>query len=319
VLGPSRLAGARLVHSKRGSPPMSTPRLDSSAHERLHHLASSLRLSAQDAEEALFVKNGDTKAAEQFLRSLTMARRPALSREERVTKCAFQLAKTPDALDILHASLARVLASPHAEKLRKVNVTGGAFVDRVASKNKAGVELLYAVGYEPMHGHLVLQKHEPALLRLALTQLEEARKLSNYVEGAAARAGEQARRQASAQDAAAAAARRAAFLAKVPTEPSEDEASGRASTACVISVRLGGRPGLPHEFPRVGTRRFDSDNTLDDLINFIRSLPDVPEAEHLNIENVTTRPYRKLESATQGSLSLFALDLWPRGQVVVSA
>lgn len=299
-------------------------RHDTSPQSRLRHLADSLRLSERDVQEAIIAGRGDVKASEAFLRTLKARAAPrppaALTREARIRRAAASLALTPDALDILHSSLTRVLQQPHSERLRKVNVTQGVFKERVASKSTAGVELLYAVGYEPMHGHLVLQKHEPAMLELALSALDATRSSQTYIEGKAAMQSARAQQHAQEKEAAAACARRAARLAKVPAEPEAD-----ASSTCVISVRLAshGRTTRTTEegnvvssAERVGKRRFHSDNTLDDLMNYIYSLPGVPEGELL-LANVTTG--RVVIEPSQGSLSLFALDLWPRGQVEVVA
>lgn len=293
-------------------------RLDTSPQSRLRAIASSLRLTDADVDEALAVSRGDATAAQTYLRSLVRRPGSLLTREDRIRKASLALARTPEALDILHMSLTRVLAQPNNEKLRKVNATQGAFKERVAAKTTAGVELLYAVGYEPMHGFLVLQRHDATLLTLAIDELTAARSTPAYEERKAAKAGEQARQQASAQDAAAAAARRAAYAAKLPKEPAVGDET-RDSSICVIAIRLatkGGAEALPQEQPRIGMRNFDADNTLDDLVNYVRSLPGVPEGP-ITLENVTTRPARLLDPARQGSDSLYALDLWPRGQVQV--
>jgi len=301
------------------------PRLDTSPQSRLRHLASTLRLTENDVQEAMAVSKGDAAAAARYLKGLTITplrspRGPITSKEERIKKCARALARTPQALDILHASLTKVLAQPHNEKLRKVNANAGAFKEKVASKSPAAVELLYAVGYEPLHGYLVLQNHQPSTLTLALAELEAARATSVYVDGKAVLVNEQARQEALAKEEAAAASRRAVYLAKVPKEPAHDD-GGRASSTCVIAIRLKTKSApeaLPQDQPRIAVRRFESDNTLDDLVNFVRSLPEVPEAE-LVLENVTTRPTRLLDAARQGTESLYALDLWPRGSVQVCA
>lgn len=285
--------------------------LDASPQTRLRLLAASLRLHETEADDALVASHGDVVKAETILRRGGI-RRPAreLTQEERIRKSAIGVASTPDAVDILRASLAKVLAQPLNEKLRKINVNAGPFKERVSSKAPSAVELLYAVGYQPMHGYLVLQNHQPGLLKLALEALDAARAAPSYVTGRAKIDGEKAQQAARVHDAEAAAARRAAHLAKVPAEPKADG----ATSACVITVRAPG--GAP------ATRRFESDNTLEDLVNWILSLECVPETEEvgaLTIENVTVRPARRLELSRDGQASLYALDLWPRGQVEVRA
>lgn len=268
------------------------------------------------------MSHGDVTAAERVLHDMLQpAARAAAARaahtprtrEERICKCALALATTPDALDILHLSLTKALQQPHVEKYRKVSVEQGVFKERVASRNASGVELLHAVGFEPMYGHLVLQKHDPALLRHALVALDGARLTPEYMDRHAqiqfAAAGAQARKQAAEQDAAAAAARRAAFAAKVPREPPEG-GDGRESTA-VITVKVG-------DDSVACTRRFNSDDTLDDLCNYVRSLRSAPSGA-MRVENVTTRPARLFDLGKEGSCSLYALDLWPRGKVLVTS
>ena len=64
-------------------------------------------------------------------------------------------------------------------------------------------------------------------------------------------------------------------------------------------------------------RRFESCNTLEDLLNFVRSLPRAPKRD-LVLDNITTRPPRRLDTAAQLGLTLQRLDMWPSGHVAVS-
>ena len=72
------------------------------------------------------------------------------------------------------------------------------------------------------------------------------------------------------------AAERRRFLAKVPEEP----ASGEAGNA-LLCFHVGGRKVW---------RRFESCSTLHDLINYVRSLPDVDPRAEVELTNVTTAP-----------------------------
>lgn len=140
-----------------------------------------------------------------------------------------------------------------------------------------------------------------------------------------------------------AAERRAAFLRRVPPEPAEGAAG--SSKLC---VHVGGdshwrcacSPGLlvacvcwllsyallscgrwflrAHPPPPPPCRRFDADCTLEDVINFVRSLPGTPAVDaigDLRIADVTTRPARRFDASTQLGLTLKTLGLWPSGQV----
>ena len=77
--------------------------------------------------------------------------------EQRVQQCAQRLAGRAEAVDVLTTSLARILQSPHDEKFRKVNISNPKFQQYVASA-PGGMEFMYAVGFEPMHGYLVNQR-----------------------------------------------------------------------------------------------------------------------------------------------------------------
>ena len=96
--------------------------------------------------------------------------------------------------------------------------------------------------------------------------------------------------------------RRAAYLARVPDEPAEGAAG--SSLLCF------------HVGESATWRRFDSANTLEDLLNFARSLPGAPPRE-LALSNVTLAPPTPLDLETQLGLTLQRLDLWPTGHLQV--
>ena len=65
-------------------------------------------------------------------------------------------------------------------------------------------------------------------------------------------------------------------------------------------------------------RRFNSADTLEDVLNFVRSLPGTPavrELGELRVCDVTTRPAKRFDVTTQLGLTLQTLDLWPTGHV----
>jgi len=59
-------------------------------------------------------------------------------------------------VDILITSLSRALEHPNEEKYRTVNPSNPTF-KRTVGAQPGGIEFLWAVGYENVHGHLVLQ------------------------------------------------------------------------------------------------------------------------------------------------------------------
>lgn len=210
------------------------------------------------------------------------------------------------ALDVLHTSLGRLRDQPTNEKFRTISLQKGMFAERVAVCPGA-VPLLAAIGYEQMHGHLVLQRFDVSVVQSALLALEDAKQTAEYQSAKAKAAIEASRQSATALEESARAAQRAAALAKVPREPPEGSAT---SSACQISIHVEGA--------RVARRRFESHDTLEDVMNFVRSLAEAPSGPFV-LENITTRPPCVLDQATQGTCSLFSLDLWPVGHVQVAA
>jgi len=300
---------------------MST-RQDQTPYVRLQRIARFLSvgdvyIDDEDVQAVLRDSRGDAAEAERRLRASAAAAklsklscRPSITREERISKAAMSLAPHPDAIQILQTSMKKVLEAPQNERFRKVNITAaGPFKDRIASR-PGGIELLYSVGYEPMHGHLVLQTHDRALLKHALHALQEVQKNPIFCEAKATQEEAQAAAQALADADRVAEVKRKESLAKVPAEP-KAEVSESSASVCVLNFSVDGT--------RVTRRRFESDNTLQDVVHYVRSLKEVPIDATLRIENVTTAPFQLLDPDTkQKSASLYALDLWPVGHIGVT-
>lgn len=222
---------------------------------------------------------------------------------ERIHKAATKLAAYHTAVDILFASLSKARNNPHVERFRKVNIENSVFKASVGVA-PGGTEILYACGYEPMHGHLVLQRWNQELLNEALTALAKVRESAAYRKASAiarVEAEAAARKQDEEKQVA---KKRADHLARVPKEP-------YGATSCVvINVKLNEE--------KIACRRFDSEATLRDLLHFVRSLERVSDPEaSLRLENITTAPASLLN--TEGNLdrSLYSLDLWPVSHVRV--
>ena len=222
--------------------------------------------------------------------------------EERVQRAAARLAGHAAAVDILVTSLTRVLQNPADEKYRTVNIQNKHFQSTVAAA-PGGMEFMYAVGFEPMHGHLVLQSRDPALVWIGKSALEQLRGTSSYGASKEALQLQQALALSKVEYETHDEVARAAFLLRVPEEPPEGAAG--STKICV------------HVGQEQVWRRFESCNTLEDLLNFVRSLPKAPKRD-LVLDNITTRPPRRLDTAAQLGLTLQRLDMWPSGHVAVS-
>ena len=252
------------------------------------------------ADKALMTKLAKEAGINNIMRAGDRA--DELGARQRVQRAAARLAGHAAAVDILVTSLTRVLQNPADEKYRTVNIQNKHFQSTVAAA-PGGMEFMYAVGFEPMHGHLVLQSRDPALVWIGKSALEQLRGTSSYGASKEAQQLQQALALSKVEYETHDEVARAAFLLRVPEEPPEGAAG---STKICIHV------GQEQVW-----RRFESCNTLEDLLNFVRSLPRAPKRD-LVLDNITTRPPRRLDTAAQLGLTLQRLDMWPSGHVAVS-
>ena len=207
--------------------------------------------------------------------------------------------RSAHAIELLSASLAKVIAQPHNERFRTVNPAHPAM--KPVADARGGTELLWAVGYEPIHGHLVLQRHDPERLRAGLAALQRAKATEEIKEASQRLQQERARAAESKAQRERDDADRSTYRAKVPEEPPEGEAGN--SLLCF------------HVHGKYVWRRFESCNTVEDAINFVRSLPSVDPNARLVLKNVTTAPAVALGDFA--GYTLQRLDMWPSAQVAV--
>ena len=288
------------------APPRSTPapRSVPTAPRSAAAAAAEARLARQQpaAPAAPRPAAPAARAAAPPRRTLPASSGAAGTPEERVQRAAARLAGHAAAVDILVTSLTRVLQNPADEKYRTVNIQNKHFQSTVAAA-PGGMEFMYAVGFEPMHGHLVLQSRDPALVWIGKSALEQLRGTSSYGASKEAQQLQQALALSKVEYETHDEVARAAFLLRVPEEPPEGAAG--STKICV------------HVGQEQVWRRFESCNTLEDLLNFVRSLPRAPKRD-LVLDNITTRPPRRLDTAAQLGLTLQRLDMWPSGHVAVS-
>jgi len=221
--------------------------------------------------------------------------------QQRLQAAAGRVAPSSTTVDILIASLSKALEHPHVEKYRKVNLAHPEM--KRVSEQRGSMELLYAVGFEPHYGHLLLNTYDQSLLRSALEALHGVQSTEPYLSDR-----EVVKRKRSAEATRAEAerhadVRRREHAAMLPEEPAEGDDS-----VAKVCVHLDGK---------MVWRRFDSTvDTLRDLLNWVKSLPGAPTSPHL--ENVTMKPALPLDTQTQLGKTLHTLDLWPAGHVRVS-
>jgi len=232
-----------------------------------------------------------------------------LTAPQRIDRCVSTLASHPVALDILLNSLRKAYEQPSVERFRKVPVENPTF-KRTVGQAPSGTELLFACGYEPMYGHLVLQKWDAALLTRAIDGLQRAKQGEAYLEAAERLNAAKASAEAAAGLRDAARRQRASYAVLVPKEP--DPAAAEVTSCVHINVQTEGGT-------KVASRRFDSEDTLRNLLDYVRSLETTPLGSRLVLQNVTTAPFAELDLDRCLDSSLYSLDLWPVSHVRVVA
>lgn len=235
--------------------------------------------------------------------SSAIQKKTTMSPLHRIESAVTRLAPSSTAVDILATSYTKVLANPQCERFRKVDLSNP--IMRSVSQRPGAMELLHATGWEHHYGHLLLNVYNRTLLEKALSALQNVQNSHPayfrdcaLVKFEASRSRETAEREQAEDD------RRRVHAQKVPVEPPE----GSAGTAQVC-IHLDGNKHV--------WRRFDSTvDTLQDLLNFVKSLKGAPLSPRL--ENITQIPSLPFDLHSQLGLSLHQLDLWPAGHVRVT-
>ena len=231
--------------------------------------------------------------------------RSSMRPTERIASAADRLAPNSRSVDILATSFAKLLANPHKEAFRKVNLANPTM--KSVAEAPGAMELLHATGFEPAPlGHLLLNSYERPLLEAASAALQNVQSTNvAYAQDRARVQRESAQARAAAEAERIDDERRRKHAARVPVEPPEG-----AAGAAKICIHLGG------DGNKAVWRRFDSKvDTLQDLLNFVKSLKGAPNSPRL--ENVTQLPSMPLDEKRQLGLCLHHLDLWPAGHVRV--
>ena len=233
------------------------------------------------------------------------------STEEQILRCADRLKSSPQAVDTLYRALTAVQQNPENAKFRKIDKTTAGYQRSLA--NAPGAEdLLSAMNYRP-HGtqSLVLDRGmvDPALLYLGVSALEQTKATSEYKQGKAkiAFAKQVLEIQQLANSSEAEAIQRAALMAKCPTEPAE----GRGALMQVV---------FADETLR---RRFDGDDTLQDVLNWLGAhgtpIPEKLQSREWSLVDLNRYPVIPIDCEANQHQTLQFLGCWPSGRLEVLA
>jgi hypothetical protein len=180
------------------------------------------------------------------------------TKEEQILRCADRLKTFPSAVDTLHRALATIQKNPDNATFRSIDKNHPGYQRSVASATGAE-DFIAAMNFTQQKGNtrFVLERHmvDPALLYLGISALEQTKLTPEYKEAkqkaAFVKALQQIQLEADSNTQEAIA--RAGFISKCPTEPAE----GRGA---IMSVVMG---------DQTVRRRFDGDDTLTDVLNWL--------------------------------------------------
>lgn len=229
------------------------------------------------------------------------------SKEEQVLRCADRLKASPQAVDTLIRALTTIQNNPNDDKFRTVDKTTSGFQKSLADVPGAE-DLLLAMSFR-RHGNnkLVLERSmvDPALLYLGISALEQTKLTDEYMEGKRKLAfnGELSQILAGADSSESEAIKRSGFLSKCPSEP----VNGRGA---LMQVKMAEQTTL--------RRRFDADDTLADVLNWLgahgSAIPDRILSREWSLVDLNHYPVSPLDTANT-HLTLQYLGCWPSGKL----
>ncbi|CAB9510763.1 expressed unknown protein [Seminavis robusta] len=182
------------------------------------------------------------------------------SKEEQIQRCCDRFKSFPATVDTLIRALQTILSNPAVRKYRRIDQTNPGYQRSLAGAPGAE-QLLLALGFRRMTDEqsLVLDTVNRDLLQMALGALNETTKTPEYQH---AKKELVFRKDVAAHLRATPTAHeltaRQTLLSKVPREP----APGRSA---VMMIHLGGND----DNSRTLTRRFDGDDTLQDVLHWL--------------------------------------------------
>ena len=181
---------------------------------------------------------------------------------EQLRRCCDRMQSYPKAVDTLYRSLSTIINHPHEPTFRRIDTTSPGYQRALA--NVPGAEQLFrTLGFAATNNAqaLVLTSLNPDNFRLALEMLEQTKESAAYQVAKRKEAFvRQVRKLLETEITHEEQSKRKDLLSQVPREPGP----GRAA---VMIVQL-----LPSSHPSEGavlTRRFDGDDTLEDVLHWL--------------------------------------------------
>jgi len=224
------------------------------------------------------------------------------SKEEQILRCTNRLKPHAQAVDTLHRALVAVQGDPDASKYRSVDMKSAGYQRSLASAPGAQ-DLLKAMSFRVVGTRLMLDRArvDPALLYLGISGLEQVRLSPEYQEAkkkvSFVKEVQQIRVNVGEKSA------RAALTAQCPEEPSQ----GRGALMQIV---------LGEETIR---RRFDGDDTLEDVLNWLGGHGTLILERLLSREwclvDMNRFPALPLDCVANKSNTLQYIGCWPSGRL----
>ena len=229
------------------------------------------------------------------------------SKEEQILRCADRLKAHSAAVDTLHRALSAVQNDPDNAKFRKIETTTAGY-QRTLANAPGAQDLLKAMNYHSYGTALMLDRPmvDPALLYLGISALEQTRLTTEYQE--AKRKADFAKAiLAIKKDTANDAAERAELLRKCPSEPAEGSGAWMQVTVADETYK----------------RRFDGDDTLQDVLNWLggnvtTTIPTRLLSREWSLVDVNRYPATPVDCAANLNHTLQYLGCWPSGRLEVT-
>lgn len=238
------------------------------------------------------------------------------SKEEQILRCSQRLAPHPLAVDTLLQALISVRDHPLNEKYRRIDMTSKGYISVLKDKPGA-LDLLKAMNfierYEKKDLVLMQGRTDPALLYLGISALEQVREGDEYKwNKALIRFNREMKHildgsnfnDQSLQDSEV--LKRANYLSKVPSEPAN-------GAGALLQVNVGEVLSL--------SRRFDGDDTLQDVVHWIGAHGTIIVEKLLGREwdlvDLNKYPVQSIDVADNMDKTLQVIGCWPSGKLEI--
>jgi hypothetical protein len=231
------------------------------------------------------------------------------SKEEQILRTADRLKSSPQALDTLYKTLKTLQSNPNHPKFRKIDQSTSAYQKSLGRNAPGAEDMLLAMNYRKSGPRtLSLDFVDQATLYLGVSALEQTKLTSEYIQ---AKALIQFQKEAStafhsADNSTEEAVARSNYMSKLPTEP--------AIGGAWIFVNL-------HGMEEKLQRKFDGDDTLDDVLNFIAGngtqLVEKLKTGEWCLVDGHRNPPTPLDLQNLASKTLQYIGCWPSGKLII--